>query len=358
MSISRRNFIKGAAVGSLFAGTAVNNTRAGGGGVKHFAGYPDSFGLLHDTTLCVGCRSCETGCADVNDLPEPTPGLDDKSVFDRQRSVSDTAFTVVNQYRAEAEDEPAVFRKHQCMHCQEPSCAAVCFVKAFKKSKEGAVVYDPDVCVGCRYCMMACPYYATGYEYDDALTPRVRRCTMCYPRIKEGKTPGCADACPNGAILFGKRKDLIDVARERFRKLPEGYIDHIFGEHEFGGTSWLTLAGPSMTFGALGLPEGGGPTPLPELSSNFLSIVPLIVAIYPGLLAGFYAFSKRKDKLTQDRVMAAVAETVAKADEETKRKLEEAAKKADKAKDQAVNTAVKKAIAEVEKKAAEKEASK
>jgi hypothetical protein len=206
--------------------------------------------------------------------------------------------------------------------------------------------------------MMACPYYAIGYEYEDAFTPRVRRCTMCYPRIKEGLNPGCADSCPTGAIVFGKRKDLIKVARERFRKSPTSYIDHIFGEHEFGGTSWLTLAGPAASFGVLGLPEGGGPKPLPELSSNFLTIVPLIVAIYPGLLGGFYAFSKRKDKITRDKVVAAVAEAVAKADEDTKKKLEDAAKKADKSKEQAVAMAVKQAIAEVEKKAAEKEATK
>ena len=192
MSISRRGFIKGAAIGTLFAGTA----RASGG--KHFAGYPGRFGLLHDTNLCVGCRSCEKACKEVNDLPVPEKAFDDKSVFEKRRGVTDKAFTVVNRYREADGQSKAIYRKHQCMHCNEPSCAAVCFVRAFTKTPEGPVVYDPDVCVGCRYCMMACPYYATGYEYDDALTPRVRRCTMCYPRIKEGKTPGCADGCPTG----------------------------------------------------------------------------------------------------------------------------------------------------------------
>lgn len=356
MTISRRGFLKGTAVGTLLTGTCAKTAK--GSGAEHFSGYPDSFGLLHDTTLCVGCRSCEKGCADVNDLEQPKMPLTDKSVFREKRTVSDKAFTVVNQYREATKDTPAVFRKHQCMHCQEPSCAAVCFVRAFRKSPEGAVVYDPDLCVGCRYCMMACPYYATGYEYDDALTPRVRRCTMCYPRIKEGKNPGCADACPNNAIVFGKRKDIIKVARQRISKMPVRYIDHIFGEHEFGGTNWLTLAGPKTPFGELGLPEDAGPGPLPELSSNFLSVVPLIVAVYPGLLAGFYAFSKRKDKITRDKVIAAVTEAVAKADDETKKKLVEAAGKADKAKERAVAMAVKKALAEVEKKVAEKEASK
>ena len=150
-----------------------------------------------------------------------------------------------------------------------------------------------------------------------------------------------------GAITFGERDELIEIARERIRKYPDRYLNHIFGEHEFGGTSWLVLAGTS--FGNLGLPEGAGPTPLPELTSGFLSVVPLIVAIYPGLLAGFYAFSKRKDKLSKDKMIAAVAQTVAKADEETKKKLAAAAAKAEKGKTTAIAQAVKKALAGAEK---------
>ncbi len=350
MSISRRGFLKGAALSTLFAGTA------NASGTEHFKGYPGSYGLLHDTTLCVGCRSCEEACKDVNELPEPELPFDDKSVFKKYRGVSDTAFTVVNRYKEATPDSPAVYRKHQCMHCNEPSCAAVCFVKAFTKTPEGPVLYDPDVCVGCRYCMMACPYYATGYEYTDPLTPRVRRCTMCYPRIKEGKNPGCADGCPTGAITFGKREDLIQVARERINKYPDRYIDHLFGEHEFGGTSWMVLAG--IPIGELGLYENASPSPLPELSSSFLSVVPLIVALYPGLLMGFYAFTKRKNKLSKDKVIAAVTEAVAMADEETKQKLKDAAQKAGKDKEKAIAQAVKKALKEAEAKAKEKEESK
>jgi formate dehydrogenase iron-sulfur subunit len=344
MSISRRGFLKGAAIGTLFAGSAQAS------GAEHFGGHPGRYGLLHDTTLCVGCRSCEKACNEVNDLPAPEVPYEDKRVFEKIRGVSDKAFTVVNRYKDATEDSPAIFRKHQCMHCNEPSCAAVCFVNAFTKTPEGPVVYDPSVCVGCRYCMMACPYYATGYEYEEAFTPRVRRCTMCYPRIKEGKNPGCADGCPTGAITFGKREDLIKVARERFAKFPERYIDHIFGEHEFGGTSWLVLAG--APFGELGLFDNASPTPPSVHSAGFLSVVPLIVAIYPGLLAGFYAFSKRKDKISRDKTIAAVTEAVAKADDETKEKLAAAAASASKDKDNAIAAAVKKALAEVEAKAA------
>ena len=124
MSISRRGFLKGAAIGTLFAGTA------NASGAEHFGGYPGQYGLLHDTTLCVGCRSCEKACDEVNDLAPPPEPYDDMSVFDNLRGVSEQAFTVVNRYKEATESSPAVFRKHQCMHCSEPSCAAVCFVNA------------------------------------------------------------------------------------------------------------------------------------------------------------------------------------------------------------------------------------
>ena len=145
--------------------------------------------------------------------------------------------------------------------------------------------------------MTACPYYALSYEYDDPVTPRVMRCTMCYPRIKKGLLPGCAEACPTGAITFGKREELLEVARDRMRKQPQRYLHHIFGEHEFGGTSWLVLAG--VSFKSLELHEGATFTSLPDIGTSFLSVVPLVVTIYPGLLIGMHAFSKRRERIAE-----------------------------------------------------------
>jgi Fe-S-cluster-containing dehydrogenase component len=261
------------------------------------------------------------------------------------RRIEPNHLTVVNAY--DVGGGQVVYRKHQCMHCNEPCCASVCLVGAFEKTAEGPVLYHEELCMGCRYCVTACPYYALSYEYDDVLEPRVMRCTMCLPRIREGKNPGCADACPNGAITFGKREELIEVARDRIEKNPEKYLDHIFGEHEFGGTSWMTLAGKS--FGSLGLHEGVSHTPLPEIGTSFLSVVPLVITIYPGLLAGFYAFSKRKEKLGEEEAKARVVEALMKADEATKEKLAAAATRATKDKEKAIATAVKKALAEAEK---------
>lgn len=350
MSLSRRNFL-GGLVAAGTAGAVASTAKAS---TKHFEGHPDSYGILHDTTLCVGCRSCEVACNKVNELPAQQWTVGDKAPFEKLRRTTPESLTVVNRYKQA--DGSEVFRKHQCMHCQEPCCASVCLVRAFSKTPQGPVLYDPDVCIGCRYCVMACPYYALSYDYGDPLTPQVRRCTMCYPRILEGKQPGCTDACPNGAIIYGKRKELLQVARDRVKKKPENYLNHIFGEHEYGGTSWLLLSG--ITPDLFGLPDlvSAPHTPLPEIGTSFLSVVPLVVTIYPGLLAGFYAFSKRKEKISEEKARAAVVEALLKADEETKAKLAAAASRATKDKEKAIAAAVKKALTEVEKKAKEGEA--
>jgi len=298
MTVSRRGFIKGVAAGSVaLAGTA----KAGG---AHFNGYAGTKGLLHDTTLCVGCRACEHACNKVNELPPPAAPIGDKKIIESNRRVNEGLYTVVNRYAKAAGSKPAVFRKHQCMHCAEPCCASVCFVKAFTKTPEGPVLYDPDVCVGCRYCVFACPYYALAYEDDDPLTPRVVRCTMCYDRIKKGQSPACADVCPTGAIVYGDREELLLVAHERMRKFPGRYINHIFGEHEYGGASWLTLSG--IEFDQIDLPAYATHDPLPNLTTGFLSLAPLVAAIFPGLLAGIYAFTRSKERHAEDAQRAAV----------------------------------------------------
>jgi len=340
MSISRRGFIGGAAAAALATGTAEAGT------VKKFEGHPGRYGLLHDTTLCVGCRSCEEACKEVNGLTPVEAPVGDTEIFDAVRRTTDTSLTVVNRYLEADNDQPAVYRKLQCMHCNEPCCATVCLVHAFEKTPEGPVLYHPELCMGCRYCVMACPYNALAYEYDDPLTPKVMRCTMCYDRIKEGRLPGCAEACPMGAITFGERDELIEIARERIRKYPGRYVNHIFGEHEFGGTSWLLLSG--VEFGKLDLEEGLTSEPLPAIATSYLGVVPLVVTIYPGLLLGMHAFSKRQQAVAKHEREEAVAQTLETAEEDTKKKLAAAAERAKKDKERAVDAAVKKALAEAE----------
>lgn len=289
MSISRRKFLGW--VGAAGAG-AVGGKRAFAANNKHFKGYPDSFGVLHDISLCVGCRSCEAACNTVNELPAPDRSFTDLSVLDEERRTKAANYTVVNKFNTSGKEAP-FFRKLQCNHCLEPACASVCFVKAFKKTKTGAVTYDPDVCVGCRYCMIACPFEIPAYEYDEPFTPRVTKCTMCYPRVIKGQLPGCVEACPMEALTFGKRDSLLKLARERISKHPDKYIDHIYGETEMGGTNWLYLS--NVPFSQIGMREDLGVTPAPDLTSGALSMVPIVAGLWPILLMGIYAMTKRKE---------------------------------------------------------------
>ncbi len=302
-------------------------------------------GVLFDNVKCVGCRACEKACNTVNELPAPDKPFDDLSVLDQKRRPTAKSYTIVNRYEVEGLKSP-VFKKVQCNHCKEPACASACFVKAFTKTPEGPVVYDASVCVGCRYCMVACPFEIPSYEYDKAFTPRVMKCTMCYPRIKEGKLPACVEACPKEALTFGKRDDLIKIARERVARYPDRYLDHIYGEHEMGGTNWLYLTG--VPYHSIGMREDLGVVPAPEFTAGALSAVPIVVGLWPVLLTGIYAMTKRKEKVEAEEKKEAVEQAVAQVRSEEKVKLDKAMENAEKKKEKAIDVAVKKALKEAE----------
>jgi len=342
MSISRRKFLGWLGVAGI---STVLDKRVYAASNKHFSGYPDSGGVLYDNVLCIGCRDCENGCNQVNELPQPDKPFDDLSILDNKRRTSPKAYTVVNRYDGIKDAKGPVYRKIQCNHCLEPACASSCFVKAYTKTETGAVTYDSSVCVGCRYCMIACPFEIPTYEYDKALTPRIMKCTMCYPRLLKGKLPGCVQLCPTEALTFGKRTQLIKTARERIRKYPDRYIDHIYGEHEMGGTSWLYLSG--VPFRDLGMREDLGITPAPELTKGALGSVPIIVGLWPAVLTGMYALSKRKEKIAREEKEEAVATALAKASAEAEEKLSKVLTEAEVKNQTAIEGAVKKALGKV-----------
>lgn len=291
-----------------------------------FPGYSNSFGVLHDTTLCIGCRRCESACAETNNLPKPKKPFTDLKVLDVKRRTTAVEWTVVNKY--EKPGQKPVFRKSQCLHCAEPACASACFVKAFTKNPDGSVTYDASLCVGCRYCMVACPFNIPGYTYDKALNPLVQKCTLCHPLISEGKLPACVSTCPSGALIFGKRTDLLNIARKRLLDSPSRYQNHIYGEHEMGGTAWMTLS--AAPFKEVGLNEELGTKAAGEYTAGVLGAVPMVVGLWPVLLGGAYAITKRKEQIAAeeqaDAVSVAVATTQAKAAKEQEKALEKAAK--------------------------------
>ena len=241
MSINRRDFLK--SIGGVGSALLVGKGSAQASeGTKDFS---DHLGVLVDTTLCIGCRSCEEACNKINtDLPRRLSDYyKDKSVLDKRRRMDGTMYTVVNRYPLGEEVDDPTFAKFQCMHCLEPACMSACIVGAFSKEPNGTVKYDPWKCIGCRYCIAACPFQVPGYEYDNAFTPQVRKCTFCFTqRTAEGKPPACVQSCPMQVMTFGKRSDLIKMAHKRIDGNPDRYHPHVYGEHEVGGTAWIYLS--------------------------------------------------------------------------------------------------------------------
>jgi len=229
-------------------------------------------------------------------LPKPkVPFEDDDSLFEQLRDTSPGAFTVVNKYTVDKGVE--ITRKQQCMHCVEPACSSACIIRAMEKRSNGAVTYRNDLCLGCRYCMVACPFNVPKFEYSKA-SPFIRKCQFCFERQEQGELPGCVEACPVEALKYGRRPELIEEAGKRIHDTPDAYVHHIYGEHEVGGTSWLYLAG--APFEKLGLPQLSDKD-YPELTSGAMGTVPAILLMWPALLAGFHYLSHRKDEAHEER---------------------------------------------------------
>lgn len=280
----------------------------------------NSFGVLHDTTRCIGCRRCEAACQKVNNLPMPEKPFTDLAVCDTKRRVTAYQWTVVNKY--EVNGKP-FFRKLQCFHCNDPACAASCFTKCYTKLPNGAVVYDGSQCVGCRYCMVACPFNVPGFQYDLAWDPLVQKCTFCEPLLEKGELPACVQACPVDALTFGSRNDLIKIAHDRIKSNPGRYVDYIYGENDAAGTAWMVLApaaggNPGLWDDApeeasqlkqLGLDPNLGNQPMASLTYGALGSVAMIVAFWPVVFGGAYAITKRREALNKAAAQAQADES-------------------------------------------------
>ncbi|MBI3566411.1 MAG: 4Fe-4S dicluster domain-containing protein [Elusimicrobia bacterium] len=250
--LDRRDFLKTAL--TLGAGAAGLPSPARAARVEEPS--PERMGVLVDATACIGCRNCEWACKDAHGLPTPPlESYQDDSVFAAARRPDTTALTVVNRVPNPKSASAPFGVKVQCMHCDRPACVSACIVGALKKREDGAVVWDTDRCIGCRYCMIACPFQIPSFEYKKALQGRIMKCDFCAERRDAGGLPACVERCPVEALTYGRRSDLVHAARERARRAPERYADHVYGEAEVGGTSWLYLAGkdaPDLGFPKLG----------------------------------------------------------------------------------------------------------
>jgi Fe-S-cluster-containing dehydrogenase component len=246
-------------------------------------------GVLVDATVCVGCRSCELACAEVHGFPEPD--LDD-AVMAKERTPTVSQWTVVNRYET---DQGEVFAKKQCMHCNQPACASACLTKAMLKTEEGPVVWREDKCMGCRFCMISCPFDIPKFEYDSP-NPKIQKCNLCWDRLQEGEVPACVDACPAEALIFGRRRDLIEEAHRRIWSSPEDYVHHIYGEHEAGGTGYLYLSG--VPFDQIGFRKHVEPISYPGLSKDYLYAVPIVLTLWPAFLLALSNATKKENDYT------------------------------------------------------------
>ncbi len=298
---SRRNFLKtAAAVGATATGMSVLSPKKAEAAPENILSV-DRMGVLVDTTVCIGCRRCEWACKQAHDLPAGNiESYNDEATFDKKRRPDDTALTVVNKYPTENKPHVPTYLKVQCMHCDKPACVSACIVGAFSKKENGSVVWDGSKCIGCRYCMVACPFQIPAFEFEKALEPKIMKCDFCFERTKEGKLPACVDICPVETLTYGKRSDLIQLAEERLKLYPDRYKNKIFGETEVGGTSWLYLA--SNDFQKMDFPKLGA-APAPGVSESiqhgiFAYFIPP-VAFY-ALLGGIMYITKNKDKSEEE----------------------------------------------------------
>jgi Fe-S-cluster-containing dehydrogenase component len=287
MRINRLNFLKvlGITGVSLTTGEKLNaspeNTKQ-----------TEFFGVLYDSTRCVGCQECEIVCAKEHDLPEGDPM--DMPVVGVVRKANESRRSVLNAYET---SKGEMYVKNQCMHCNEPACVAACLTKAMLKTEEGAVIWREDKCMGCRYCMVSCPYDAPKFEYHSA-NPKIEKCNMCFDRVNEGLLPACVENCPAEALTFGTRRELIAEARKRIHTDPDLYYNEIYGENEAGGTGFLYLS--SVPFKEIGLNTTLQKKPYPELTKGFLYSVPSVFILWPTILLGIYKATKNNLNQIED----------------------------------------------------------
>lgn len=246
-------------------------------------------GILYDVTRCRGCHGCEWDCADAHgysdyEIPKDPPF----------RQTDELLRTVVNHYETSKGRLP---RKTQCMHCNQPACDAACLTQAMHKTTEGPVIWREDKCMGCRYCMISCPFDIPKFEYQST-NPQIVKCDMCINLISEGEIPACAYNCPEEALMYGKRSDLLREARRRIHDEPDKYVEHIYGEHEAGGTSWLYLS--PVPFNELGMNTNIQHTSYPSLTKGFISSIAPVDILLPAVLLGIYEATKKTDNMEEE----------------------------------------------------------
>lgn len=241
------------------------------------------YGILVDVTKCTACEKCTVACTERAGK--------DIWLAEQDRAVTADGLSA-HRLSTILKVDDGRFARKSCLHCLEPSCVSACLVGGLSKSAEGPVLYDQDKCIGCRYCMLACPFHIPRYEWDKT-APVVVKCDMCADLLSLGQQPACVDACPEKALIFGPRQDMIRLARATIEKNPQRYVDHIWGEKEFGGTSVLYIA--DVDLASLGWPESGAVS-IPSLTEPLVHKTPLIgLGVAVGLMSLNWIVRRRNE---------------------------------------------------------------
>jgi formate dehydrogenase iron-sulfur subunit len=275
------------------------------------------YAKLIDTTKCIGCHSCQVICKEWNGLPGETTHLPASGSLQNPPTISAKTYMLITHHELDDPGAPGgfrnVFTKRQCMHCDEPACASACPVTALRKTRAGPVEYDASKCIGCRYCVWACPFGAISAEWDS-LAPKMSKCTLCSDRLEPVAplelnglplsaeaasrwaaafaVPACVKQCPADALHFGDRDEMLKLGRGRIAAGQGRYLDHVYGEKEAGGTAtlYLTAVPPEQ----IGLPAVGFQS-YPARSVTALSAVPPAVVGVGALLGASFALGRRKE---------------------------------------------------------------
>ncbi|MBD3258389.1 4Fe-4S dicluster domain-containing protein [candidate division GN15 bacterium] len=247
------------------------------------------YGILIDVTRCTACEKCVGACTEANDLNPQAAEHDRATTPD---GLSDQRLSTIMKV------DDGRFARKACMHCMEPSCVSACLVGGLTKSPEGPVVYDADKCIGCRYCMLACPFHIPRYEWHRTM-PFMVKCNMCVDRLAEGRQPACTEACPEGALLFGQRDELLQKAQAQIKANPRRYQQHVWGETEFGGTSVMYIS--DVDLAALGWPTPQAAS-IPSLTEPLVHKTPFIgLGVAVGLIGLNWIVKRRNQLATQQQ---------------------------------------------------------
>jgi formate dehydrogenase iron-sulfur subunit len=248
-------------------------------------------GVLVDLTRCIGCRGCQVACKEWNERSVKKTVM--YGNFTNPPKLNSECYTHIRFYEADAGDGPVWhFAKDQCLHCREPACASACPVGALRKSQAGPVIYDFSRCIGCRYCMLACPFEIPKYEWESTW-PWIQKCSFCSERIRDGMTPACIQTCPTGTMYYDDYDKVVAEAKQRLSVHAGRYVNHIYGLEEAGGTSWIYLS--PVSFEKIGFARISNMA-LPKLSWASLSHIPFSVTGVAALLAGIAWFRNRGSK--------------------------------------------------------------